>query len=206
MKGTSSVADTTCRIANRQQSRANWNSCGISGGSRHSSGGGYDLLACCMTCQDLSSTTAVTIKKDGTGCWCDNMNQCSGSYSSGSYDIADCSCVSKRRRRSTSNETVIDTFLDLEEETNSEAENDDEDLMPPAESLISNHSQRYVRQAVDTTKQREIRCEWGWNSDVGVAGGYWSYEHEVPEYCFSKYESFQTYYSLKFYRNQLYSK
>ena len=134
------------------------------------------------------------------------MNQCSGSYSSGSYDIADCSCVSKRKRRSTSNETVLDTFLDLEEETNSEAENNDEDLLPPAESLISNHNQRFVRQAVDTSKQREIRCEWGWNSDVGVAGGYWSYEHKVPEYCFSKFKSFQSYYSLKLYRNQLFSK
>ena len=40
---------------------------------------------------------------------------------------------------------------------------------------------------MDPTKQRQISCEWGWNSEASVAGGYWSFEHEVPEYCFSKY-------------------
>ena len=40
---------------------------------------------------------------------------------------------------------------------------------------------------MDPTKQRQISCEWGWNSEASVAGGYWSFEYEVPEYCFSKY-------------------
>ena len=43
--------------------------------------------------------------------------------------------------------------------------------------------ERYKRQAsVDLVTQREIKCESIWNGE----GGYWSYTHEVPKYCFSK--------------------
>ena len=43
--------------------------------------------------------------------------------------------------------------------------------------------ERYRRQvSVDLITQREIKCESIWDGE----GGYWSYTHEVPKYCFSK--------------------
>ena len=196
MKGTSSVADATCRIANRQSSKSFANGCTFSSGSSSSSGGGYDELACCMKCQGFSGIGGVTVKSNGKGCWCEDTSRsgCSSPYSAGGYNTADCTCASKRKRRSTFNDSDIDNLLDMNTEAaeTSPIKLSTKEANSYTRNLRSshhdpNHHQRYVRQAVDPTKQRQISCEWGWNSGASVAGGYWSYEHQVPEYCFSEF-------------------
>ena len=192
MKGTSSVADTTCRISNRQSSKSFANGCTFSAGSSSSSGGGYDELACCMKCQGFSGIGGVTVRGDGQGCWCEDTSRsgCSSPVSAGGYNTADCTCASKRKRRSTLNDSDIDHVLD----TNTEAAETSPVILSTkskTQNLRSslhdlNHHQRFVRQALDPSRQRQISCEWGWNSKAAVAGGYWSYEHEVPDYCFSE--------------------
>ena len=190
MKGTSAIADATCTITNRQSSRTYDNHCTFSAGSSSTSGGGYDELACCMRCEGFSGIGAVTVRSDFNGCWCEDKSPsgCSSPGSISGYNTADCTCASKRKRRSTFNDSVIiDNLLEDTVETSSVKQSNKETGNLRSSLQALNHHQRYVRQAVDPTKQRQISCEWGWNSEASVAGGYWSFEHEVPEYCFSKY-------------------
>ena len=180
MKGTSAIAETTAAPAPAPapatSSNAGVISNEVSGWWKESNcavGDKYDsdshtasLQACCNQCISTRSTTNKVSLKPDDECWCINtgLSSCqSNKYESdkSGYRTVDCT-ASKRKKRSLTVENIALPQLNYND------------------NIIKNLQERSKRQAVDTTKQRQFKCEPLWDGEAG----YWLYQYETPPYCF----------------------
>ena len=118
---------------------------------------------CCTWCQSNAAGTNYISLDPGSKCRCVNTNHGSCDEINdlnydGDYGTAKCNPGKKRKRS-------LDNLIEK-----------------PYATILNYNQNRWRRQAVDTLTQRSMKCEPLW----GGQGGYWSYDYEVPKYCFSK--------------------
>ena len=137
---------------------------------------------CCQKCLESNSQTKK-IAWHGTKCRCftettpGTCTQTNGNCNSDNYVSGACSFVSGKKKREVS---TSDAMVFLSKQSSK--------YDGHYELISANISTQKIRKrrSVDNTLVREISCQGIWSETAGQ----WSYQYEVPKYCFSNIQYF----------------
>ena len=100
-----------------------------------------------------------------------------GSCKSDDYVSGGCVMVSGKKKR---NVDIFNTITKSNAQNSKDFYQENHLLLSINENVTNFHSRR--KRSVDDSLVRQITCQGIWDNTAG----YWSYQYEVPKYCFSK--------------------
>ena len=153
-----------------------------SSGVQSASSAGSSPKECCENCGALKDTTRNIAWGRGE-CMCftsatpSTCISTGGSCKSDDYVSGGCVMVSGKKKR---NVDIFNTITKSNAQNSKDFYQENHLLLSINKNVSYFHSRR--KRSVDDSLVRQITCQGIWDNTAG----YWSYQYEVPKYCFSK--------------------